>query len=57
MSLDRLKLGISAIKFHYSKQVSKDCTLKVSEDGRILYWIYNHSNLSSEFMKRYIELE
>ncbi len=37
--------------------MTRDCTLKLSEDGRILYWIYDGSSLSSDFMKRYVALE
>jgi|LauGreDrversion4_2_1035121.scaffolds.fasta_scaffold373602_1 hypothetical protein len=52
-----MKLGIKAIKFHYSKKQTRDCTLRISEDGKSLYWNYTGSNLSSEFMRRYVKFE
>ena len=52
-----MKLGIKAIKFHYSKKQTRDCTLRISEDGKNLYWSYSGSNLSSEFMRRYVSFE
>jgi hypothetical protein len=57
MSIERLKYGFKATKFHYSQKKSRECTLKLSDDGRIIYWIYNGSTLSSEFMKRYVVIE
>jgi hypothetical protein len=39
-SIDKMKLGIKAIKFHYSKKKTRECTLRLSEDAKTLYWNY-----------------
>ena len=51
-----MKIGIKATKFHYSKKETRECTLRLSEDGKTLFWNYYGTNLSSEFMKRYVNL-
>ncbi|TNV86047.1 hypothetical protein FGO68_gene10399 [Halteria grandinella] len=54
--LDLLKIGIRVEKFHYSKQGSKVCTLRLSEDFRAIYWEYDDQKLPSRLMDRQLKL-
>lgn len=54
--LEMLKIGIRVEKFHYSKQGSKVCTLKLSEDFRSIIWEYDDQKLPSRVMDRQIKM-
>ena len=41
-AIERLKLGIKATKFHYSKKSKRECLIKLSDEEKTLYqiWIF-----------------
>lgn len=52
-----MKHGIRVTKFHYNVKNSKECTLKLSDNLKRLYWEYDDQKYSSDFMNRFIKVK
>jgi hypothetical protein len=55
--ISELREGIPAVKFHYSNKKTKECRIKLSDDLRTLYWVYDDSRYSSALMRRFCEVK
>jgi hypothetical protein len=48
-TLKMLKGGLKARKFHYSKKLSRDCSIYLSNDQSTIYWCYGENKAVSSF--------